>query len=104
MKTQQTLLQLLSTAHPYALGDLPSSIRIPAVETCRPDEVVRPLEEATIDDVAFAILGVEAEVRVVHRRLNALRELYDLARKRGAWGADNVSDTFAHLRDEGGRK
>lgn len=104
MKTQPTLLQLLSTAHPYALVDLPSSIRIPAVETRRPDEVVRPLEEATIDDVAFAILGVEAEVRVVHRRLNALRELYDLARKRGALGADNVSDTFANLCDEGGRK
>ena len=104
MKTKPTLFELLTAAYPHAVGDLPPSIRIPAGEGRRPDEVVRPIEEATIDDIAFAILGAEVESRAKFRTVNALRELYDLARKRGALGAETVSQTFADLREEGGRK
>jgi hypothetical protein len=46
------------------LRDLPETIRIPALDGNRPDEVVRRLEDATIDDVAFAIQGMESESRV----------------------------------------
>ena len=40
------------------LRDLPDNIRIPALDGNRPDEVVRRLEDATIDDLAFAIQGM----------------------------------------------
>lgn len=102
MKPKTPLPQLLSAAHPHTMDGLPSSIRIPAADLRGPDEVVRPLEEATIDDVAFAVLAIESESRAVYRRLSALRALYELARKRGALGADTVSHIFAELR-EGGR-
>jgi hypothetical protein len=102
MKTQPTVVQLLGAAYPYALNELPPTIRIPAIAGHCTDEVIRPLDEATVDDVALSILGVEAEIGVVRRRLHALRELYELARKRGALGAHHISDTFADLRDEGG--
>ena len=51
-----------------------------------------------IRKIAFATLALEAEIRPISRRLNALRELYDLARKQGALGAQRVNDIFA---DEG---
>ena len=45
--------------------------------------------------LAFAILGVEAESRAVMRRLSALRDLYDLARRRGGVGAMTLTEVFA---------
>jgi outer membrane protein TolC len=50
---------------------------------------------AALDELAFAILGVEAESRAVMRRLSALRDLYDLARRRGGVGAMTLTDVFA---------
>ena len=38
---------------------LPDSVRIPANGTTRPDEVIRTLTNATIDDIAFAIQGTQ---------------------------------------------
>ena len=97
MKTKPTLLDLLRKQSEMYLRDLPEIIRIPALDGSRPDEVVRPLEDATIDDLAFAIQGLEAESRVLHRRLSGLRDLYDLARKRGALGITTVVTAFATL-------
>lgn len=97
MKTKPTLLDLLRKQSEIYLLDLPEIIRIPALDGSRPDEVVRPLEDATIDDLAFAIQGLEAESRVLHRRLSGLRDLYDLARKRGALGITTVATAFAAL-------
>jgi hypothetical protein len=45
---------------------------------------------------------MEAESRVHHRRLQGLRDLYDLARKRGALGVTTVAAAFADLGGEGG--
>jgi hypothetical protein len=53
-----------------------------------------PLEESTIDDLAFAIIGLEAQVTEMRRPLVGLRELYDQARKRGALGTSTVADVF----------
>ena len=73
MKTKPTLLELLRKQPEMYLRDLPETIRIPALDGNRPDEVVRRLEDATIDDVAFAIQGMESESRLIHRRLGGLR-------------------------------
>ncbi len=78
----------------YDWLDFPDPIRIPALEGVRPDEVSRPLEEATVDDLAFAILGLEAQARKVNRSLGGLRELYDMARKRGALGKTTITEIF----------
>lgn len=104
MKTKSTLIELLLKQSEMYLRDLPETIRIPALDGNRVDEVVRPLEDATVDDLAFAIQGMEAESRVHHRRLQGLRDLYDLARKRGALGVTTVAAAFANLGGEGGRK
>lgn len=104
MKTKTMLLDLLRKQPEMYLRDLPDAIRIPALGDNRADEVVRPLEDATVDDLAFAIQGMEAESRIHHRRLQGLRDLYDLARKRGALGVTTVAAAFADLGGEGGRK
>ena len=83
---------------------LPDSVRIPANGTTRPDEVIRTLTDATIDDIAFAIQGTEAECSAIIRRSGALKELYEAARKRGALGTTTVADAFASLSDEELRK
>ena len=43
----------------------------------RPQEVSVPLEDATLDDMAFAIVGIEAQVAQARRGLSGLRELYE---------------------------
>ena len=66
----------------------------------RPDEVIRSLPEATIDDLAFAIQAGEAECNDVLRRTGALKELYEAARKRGALGSTTIAEAFASLAEE----
>ena len=100
MKTKPTLLELLRKQPEMYLRDLPETIRIPALDGNRPDEVVRRLEDATIDDVAFAIQGLESETRVIHRRKRRLRDLYEMARKRGALGMPTVADALASISSE----
>ena len=80
MKTKSTLIDLLLKQSEMYLRDLPETIRIPALDGNRSDEVVRPLEDATIDDLAFAIQGMEAAARVHIRRLQGLRERQSLTR------------------------
>ena len=77
MKPQSTLIELLRKQSEMYLRDLPETIRIPALDGNRADEVVRPLEDATVDD---------------------------LARKRGALGVTTVAAAFADLGGEGSRK
>lgn len=71
------------------LADLPDIIRIPPLGA-RKEEVVKPVETASLDDIAFAVRGLEAEFNAVGDRLFALRKLYTLARDAGAVGADCV--------------
>lgn len=83
---------------------LPDAIRIPAMSPARPDEVIRLLADATIDDIAFAIQGTEAECSAIIRRSSALKELHEAARKHGALGSTTVAEAFANLSDEELRK
>ena len=85
-------------------ASLPDVVRIPANGSTRPDEVFRPLMDATIDDIAFAIQGVEAESRAIMRRSGALEELYEAARKRGAIGTTTIAEAFAAVPEKELRK
>ena len=87
MFKKTTVLEKLKNKHPYRLDDLPLSVKSGS------EEIV--LETCTLDQIAFAILALEAEVRPVNRRLSALRELYDLARQQRALGADHLGDIFS---------
>ncbi len=77
----------------FALASLPHIIRVPMPG--RPDDhVIRAVDESTLDDVAFAIIGMEREFNAVADRLHALRKLHDLAREAGALGADRVLEAI----------
>ena len=77
------------------------TIVIPALGEVRREQVVKPIEDATLDDIAFALLGVEAEFSAVGDRMHALRKLYGLARQAGARGSERALDVAS--RDAGDR-
>ena len=62
-----------------SLSDLPETIRVPghAGQT----EIDRlPLDQASVDDLAFAIQGLEARSSEISCQLHSLHRLHDLAR------------------------
>ncbi len=91
---RKAAIEKLRQRSEWGMRDLPEIIRVPALEGHRIQEAVVPLEESTIDDLAFAIIGLEAQVTEMRRPLVGLRELYDQARKRGALGTSTVADVF----------
>jgi len=91
---RKAAIEKLRQRSEWGMRDLPEIIRVPALEGHRAQEAVVPLEESTIDDLAFAIIGLEAQVTEMRRPLVGLRELYDQARKRGALGTSTVADVF----------
>ncbi len=91
---RKAAIEKLRQRSEWGMRDLPEIIRVPALEGHRTQEAVVPLEESTIDDLAFAIIGLEAQVTEMRRPLVGLRELYDQARKRGALGTSTVADVF----------
>ncbi|TAN63325.1 MAG: hypothetical protein EPN20_09945 [Magnetospirillum sp.] len=94
----ETTIESLRRRH-YSLESLPDAIRIPALGLRR-DEEVKPTEDATVDDIAFAILVLDAECDAAYSRLGALRKLHTLARQKGALGSDRVVDAIP-VRKEG---
>jgi hypothetical protein len=75
------------------LADLPDTIRIPPLGDC-PEEVTKPIETASIDDIAFAHLALQAEASALYGGVDALHRIHDMARKNGALGADNALDAI----------
>ncbi|MFY8153375.1 MAG: hypothetical protein ACOVOI_14930, partial [Hyphomicrobiales bacterium] len=56
-------IKALQKSH-YSLGSLPETIRVPA--SPGHDAVdARPITEATLDDIAFALRGLEAEFNAI---------------------------------------
>ena len=82
------------------LQSLPDTIHIPAVGR-RSEVAAKQIDDATLDDLAFAVRGIEAEFNAVGDRLHALRKLYGLAREVGALGADRAVEAISS--DTGGR-
>ena len=75
----------------YSLADLPDII----VTGRAGDEVAKPIEFATIDDIAFAIQALNDKASAIYQPASALRNLYDQARRAGAIGAALAVDTVA---------
>jgi len=68
------------------LSALPDTIAVPAMG----DMLARnlPVERATLDQIAFALLPLEQQRREIGQKIMALEEIITLARKQGALGAD----------------
>jgi hypothetical protein len=81
------------------LEALPDIVSIPALEARQRPVAVKAIEDVTLDDIAFAMLGMEAEFNAVGDRLHALRKLYNMARQTGALGSDRAVEAIS----EGGR-
>ncbi|MBF0094877.1 MAG: hypothetical protein HQL34_10080 [Alphaproteobacteria bacterium] len=80
------------------LDTLPDTIHVPAIGERR-DAVTKPLEDATLDEVAFAIIALDAECDEAYGRLSALKRLTTMARKKGAVGADRILDIISTSKD-----
>jgi hypothetical protein len=64
----------------YALSDLPDTIIAGSAGA-------KPIDEATVDDVAFAVQALNDEMNAIYRRCASLRSLHDQARRAGALGS-----------------
>jgi hypothetical protein len=89
MPDQPDDITRLRKAH-YSLEDLPDTITIPQHPGDASHEPLL-LADATIDDIAFAIVAAEQESTAAYRRSNALQRLYKLAREAGCIGADRAA-------------
>jgi hypothetical protein len=88
----QSKLSQLRARH-YGLEKLPETIRILALGNRR-EETVKPIETATVDDLAFALIALNEQSSVLYREIDALRTLQDEARKVGARGVDIAGDAL----------
>ncbi|WP_287885898.1 MULTISPECIES: hypothetical protein [Paracoccus] len=68
--------------------DLPDTIPTPWRDANVTDPL--PVEAATIDDIAFAVVAANAEVSAAIQRCSALERLHRLAREAGAVGTDRA--------------
>ncbi len=98
MSTRSKLAALRE--HHYALASLPETVCVPALGDRR-DETIKPVESATVDDLAFAILRLNERASALYREIEALRTIHDEARRCGALGADRAVDVVS--RDAGER-
>lgn len=91
---KKTVAEKLRERSEWYVRDLPDMVRVPALASHRADEVTVDLGDATLDQLAFAIVGIEAQVAKARVGLNGLRELYEQARKRGGLGTNTVTEVF----------
>ena len=75
------------------LSELPATVRVPG-RGGNPTIDGLQIEDASVDDLAFSIQGLESELSHIGGQLHGLRKLHDLARNRGAIGSDKVGVIF----------
>ena len=97
-ETPLSALEALKKAH-YSLASLPETIRIPATPE-RGETDAKPVTEATIDDIAFALRGLEAASSALIDQMYALRKLSQIARDAGALGAHRAVEAAARAKTE----
>jgi hypothetical protein len=85
-------LAVLREQH-YGLDQLPETIRVPALGERR-DDTLKPVGTASIDDLAFALIGLNERASALYREIDAVRTLHEEGRKAGALGADIAIDAL----------
>jgi len=91
-----TLAKLRASS--LTLQALPETIPVPVQPPSRAAPVAKPLAEATVDELTFAIAPAEEEFNAAADRLHALKKLLRLAREAGAVGTDRPVDVVARAR------
>lgn len=76
------------------LSALPDTISVPTIGG-RPARN-QPIERATLDQIAFALLPLEQERRETGQMIMALEEVITMARKQGALGVDIALTAATH--------
>lgn len=78
----------------YTFKRLPETILIPA-PFAGDQDVVKPIAEATIDDLVFAVQALDKQSDALTKTIYAVRSLYRTARQKGALGGENILDALA---------
>jgi hypothetical protein len=91
---KKTVAEKLRERSEWYTRDLPDVVHVPALKGHRDEDITVALGDATLDQLAFAIAGIEAQVAKARVGLTGLRELYEQARKRGGVGTNTVADVF----------
>ena len=86
MPNQPDDITRLRKAH-YALEDLPDTIAF-GQHASEPSREPLSVMEATVDDIAFAVVAAERECSAALGRVSALQRLYKIAREAGCVGTD----------------
>lgn len=73
----------------FLARNVPESVHIPPLGINRTD-IVKPIEHATLDDIAFAAQALDKKADALRDELYALHRLYKEARAKGALGSDNI--------------
>jgi hypothetical protein len=94
MKTPTLHQSLQTKLGPFAGEHLTTTLRY---QDRYGNTVEKPLFDATLDEVAFAIQTLNAEGGAIHRRRNALDSLYTLARDHGCLGSDTVGNVAVEV-------
>lgn len=96
-KSDQTFRKLREAS---GLASLPDAIEITDVgEYGQP--LRKPIGQATIDDIAFAIQALSDNCTAVYKRLDVLRQLHDRARRAGGLGAELAVEAALRIEDIG---
>ena len=66
----------------YLARNVPETINLPPCGD-DPRDVTKPLEIATVDDIAFAVQAINKRMDTLRNELYGLQRLYEQARKNG---------------------
>lgn len=83
--------------HHYGLDKLPAVVSVPAF--AGRDETLKPIETTTVDDLAFALIGLNEQWSALYREIEAVRIVHDEARKAGALGTDIAIDAMVAVKE-----
>lgn len=89
MPDQPDDITRLRNAH-YAFEELPDTITFAQQPGSSSNRGPLPIADATIDDIAIAIVAAEEAASEFRRRIFALQHLYKSAREMGCIGTDRA--------------
>lgn len=85
----------------YGMTALPDTITTTTLDEFG-HAVTKPLTDATVDDIALAIVALNDEASALYVKVDALRRLHDRARRAGGLGSEHAVEAALRI-EEGGR-
>jgi hypothetical protein len=85
----------------YGMSALPDTITTMTLDEFG-HAVAKRLTDATVDDIALAIVALNDEASALHIKVDALRRLHDRARRAGGLGSERAVEAALRI-EEGDR-